>query len=83
MMGSSGVVARGAFVVMVLTLAAACAELRRSLGEECLKDDDCLSGICSQLQCVAAPPMLDGSLPFREAGLDAGTDVVMSDATGE
>jgi hypothetical protein len=35
----------------------------RGLGEDCLKDQDCLSGICSQLKCAAAPPLIDGGIP--------------------
>jgi hypothetical protein len=37
----------------------ACLETRRSLGEDCLKDGDCQSGVCSQLRCAAAPPTTD------------------------
>jgi hypothetical protein len=49
-------------VIAVATLAAllACAETRRSFGEECLKGDDCLSSICAGMHCAAAPPLLDG-----------------------
>jgi hypothetical protein len=37
----------------------ACLETRRSLGEDCLKDGDCQSGVCSQLRCAATPPTTD------------------------
>jgi hypothetical protein len=43
-------------------LPGACVETRRSLGEDCLKDDDCLSGVCAQLHCAALPPTHDASL---------------------
>jgi hypothetical protein len=46
----------------------ACLETRRSLGEDCLKDDDCQSRICSQLRCAAAPPTTDAP---SELPLDA------------
>jgi len=36
-----------------------CMETRRSLGEDCLKDDDCLSGTCLQLRCAAEAPTTD------------------------
>jgi hypothetical protein len=36
-----------------------CMETRRSLGEDCLKDQDCLSGTCLQLHCAAAQPTTD------------------------
>ena len=62
-----------------VALAAGCAEQRRSLGEDCLKDDDCLSGICADNRCVAAPPLLDGSAGAGDAspdapGIDAGPE---------
>lgn len=50
-----------------------CAETKRSLGDDCLKNEDCLSGICSQLRCGAAPPLLDGA-PTGEAQADATAD---------
>jgi hypothetical protein len=58
--------------VGAIALAGACVQTQRALGEDCLKDQDCLSGICSQLQCAAAPPLLDGAAqaPPGEAGSD-------------
>lgn len=56
---------------------AACTETRRPLGEDCLKNGDCLSGICSGLRCVATPPFLDGSpegTPDAGGAGDAGGD---------
>ncbi len=53
----------------VAAVAVSCAETRRGLGEECLKSDDCLSGICAGQRCVAAPPLLDGEAP---PGMDSG-----------
>jgi hypothetical protein len=52
-------------------LAGGCSPSQRALGEECLKDQDCLSGICSQLQCAAEPPLLDGaaSAPSADGAL--------------
>ncbi|HXN32171.1 MAG TPA: hypothetical protein VN894_09925 [Polyangiaceae bacterium] len=44
-----------------IVLAGACVETRRALGEDCLKDDDCLSGVCSQLRCAALPPTIDAA----------------------
>jgi hypothetical protein len=45
---------------LVAGVIAACAESRFPLGSDCLKDEDCLSGICSQQRCTATPPYLDG-----------------------
>ena len=49
------------------SLAAACAETKRALGDACLKSEDCLSGICSQLVCAAAPPTTDTRRTTRDA----------------
>ena len=57
----------GIAALALLTVAVACTETRRSLGEDCLKDDDCLSGFCSQLQCSAPPQLLDGSILPQDA----------------
>jgi hypothetical protein len=47
---------------------AGCQLTSRALGEDCLKDQDCLSGICSQLKCAAAPPLLSS---FPQAPQDS------------
>ncbi|MGA7124443.1 MAG: hypothetical protein WBY94_30355 [Polyangiaceae bacterium] len=60
-----------------VTLFGGCVETRRSLGEDCLKDDDCLSGVCSQLVCAALPPTIDAALVADVAqGNDAGMDAI-------
>jgi hypothetical protein len=55
-------------------LASGCSPSQRALGEECLKDQDCLSGYCSQLQCAAQPPILD------DAASAAMSDAALSEA---
>ena len=62
-------------VLVGLALAAGCAETRRQLGSACLKSEDCLSGVCSQLVCTAAPPLIDAELDD-----DAGATQPVSDA---
>jgi hypothetical protein len=52
----------------------ACNETRRSLGEECLKGDDCLSTICSSQHCAEAPPVLEASVVTDASSTDAVTD---------
>lgn len=49
-------------VVLVLgwRILAACGESRSPIGEECLRSDDCLSGVCSDRVCVSAPPLTLG-----------------------
>jgi hypothetical protein len=62
-----------ATALAVVGLAQACAESRRSLGDECLKSQDCLSGICSQFACAAPPPTLDTE-ENADTGADGGAD---------
>ena len=59
---------RSAAAVAVLLLAFAfatsiggCGETRRPIGDECLRSDDCLSGVCSDKTCVAAPTLVTGA----------------------
>jgi hypothetical protein len=88
---SSAGLARGhslgvVLLVTGLMVSSACTETRRSLGEGCLKDEDCTSGICSGQQCAAAPPLLDTEAPFQDAATDAVTpagDAGDADAAGD
>jgi hypothetical protein len=66
----------GVLIALVATFAA-CADLRFGLGEECLKDPDCLSGICTGGRCTAAPPI--GTV----SPVDATPDTSMGEAGGE
>jgi hypothetical protein len=60
-----------------LTLAYACAQARRTNGEECLKSEDCLSGLCSQLVCSSPGPLTNTMATNDEAGEpDSGGDAV-------
>jgi hypothetical protein len=62
-------------VLLAGALAAnACMETRRALGEDCLKDSDCLSGTCSQLRCANPGPILDAQVIAEAAPEDAGVD---------
>jgi len=58
-------VLRAPAVPVLLLLVAAgiggCGETRRPIGEECLRSDDCLSGVCSDKTCVAAPTLVTGA----------------------
>jgi hypothetical protein len=74
---SSGLRAVAVLLLPVaITTANGCVQTQRALGEDCLKDQDCLSGICSQLRCAAAPPLLDGAIPSTsgDGGTEATTD---------
>ena len=39
----------------------ACGESRRPIGEECLRDSDCLSDVCAARTCVSAPSLVRGT----------------------
>lgn len=41
---------------------AACGESRRPIGEECLRDEDCLSNVCAARTCVPQPQLVTGAL---------------------
>lgn len=66
----------------------ACGETRRPIGDECLRDEDCLSGVCSARSCVSAPPLktgTTGSTPDEEPDIsdgDGGAGPSPSDASG-
>jgi hypothetical protein len=50
-------------------LAASCADSRGSLGDSCLKNQDCVSGVCAELVCAASPTYLEAEAPGE---IDAG-----------
>ena len=65
-----------------VALSGVCVETRRSFGEDCLKNDDCLSGVCSQLLCAALPPTIDAALVADVAqGTDMGADISIEAST--
>ncbi len=47
--------------VAVLALVLACGETRRPLGDDCIRSDDCLSGVCADRSCVAQPTLVTGA----------------------
>lgn len=71
-------------LALALGTIAACGETRRPIGDECVRSDDCLSGVCSLRTCVAAPPLVSGagapprdelpSIPIVEGGTDGSVD---------
>jgi len=84
--------ARFGSVVMGGTIAAAvvaaCGETRRPIGEECLRHEDCLSGVCAARQCVSAPTLVTGAgdpPPDEEPRIpdDAGASHAAADALAE
>jgi hypothetical protein len=52
-----------ALVVLLALIVSACGETRSPIGDECLRGDDCLSGVCSARTCVAAPTLVVGAGP--------------------
>ena len=53
---------------------AACTSSKFANGESCLKDEDCASGICSQLVCAAAPPLTNVEADASPVASDAAPD---------
>ncbi len=79
---------RRAFVVLsCVAVVLACGETRRPIGDECLRDDDCLSGACANRTCVSAPTLVTGaagSPPDETPRIpDGGTVVVPKDAASD
>lgn len=52
--------------------AAACTEVQRGLGETCLEDSDCASGLCESGRCSRPPSRPIGYAP--DAAADAAPD---------
>jgi hypothetical protein len=78
-------------LLLVLALVAACSVSRRNNGEACLKDEDCVSGICAGGVCVAQAPLLDAAVDAEagpptidasDAATDAPADTKMSADSG-
>jgi hypothetical protein len=66
------------FVRLSLTSASAvllvqCADNEKGLGAECVKDQDCASGICSGQVCVAAPLTFDSEPMPSDAAAETGS----------
>lgn len=69
-----------------LASVAGCGETRRPIGDECLRGDDCLSGVCSSRTCVAAPPLVagvGGPPPDETARIPIGDGGAPADAPNE
>jgi len=65
-----------------MAAALGCVQTQRGLGEDCLKDEDCLSGVCSQLHCAATPPLLQGVPPASSADAQSPMDAASADTGG-
>jgi hypothetical protein len=77
----AGVVRCLAPIALALGLAQACTQLRGSLGDDCLKNQDCLSNVCAQLHCVATPPLLDAA-PSATTASEGGADATSAATDG-
>lgn len=68
-------------LALVTVAAAGCGETRRPIGDECLRGEDCLSGVCASRVCVSAPGLVSGGggpppdetprIPEGDASIDA------------
>ena len=68
-MRSSRLVAWLAGIGGIAGVVIACVQLKGSLGADCLKNEDCQSGVCTQLKCAEPGPVLE-----LDSGLDAAVD---------
>jgi hypothetical protein len=59
-----------------------CTDLPGGLGASCLKNQDCQSGVCSELVCAAAPPLLDAQFMPGDGSADATLDTTSPSADG-
>lgn len=78
----SNVRAASIFVLIVAAsgvVFGACTETRRNLGEECIKDEDCLAGQCVTGICTGSPITTDEAGVTQQVSTDGGSDA--SDAT--
>ena len=39
----------------------ACGESRRPIGDECIRNEDCLSNVCAARVCASAPQLVTGA----------------------
>jgi hypothetical protein len=60
-------------VLGTAALAGACAETKAPVGAACMKSEDCLSGVCSQLVCAAPAPTTSTMLNNPDASTAAET----------
>ncbi len=78
---------RRAFAILaILAIVLACGETRRPIGDECLRDDDCLSGACANRTCVSAPTLVTGAAggpPDETPLIPDGGAVTPKDAASE
>jgi hypothetical protein len=64
---------RRALLLTTFVLLGACAETQLGVGEECLKDTDCLSGVCAAQLCTNPGTTFTDAAPVPAADPDAGS----------
>ena len=47
--------------VVLLSVVLACGESRRPIGDECIRNEDCLSDVCAARVCSPAPQLVTGA----------------------
>lgn len=58
---SSAALVACAVLAVTAAAASACGESRRPIGEECIRDEDCLSGVCTNRACASSPRLVTGA----------------------
>ncbi|MFO0735043.1 MAG: hypothetical protein U0270_04155 [Labilithrix sp.] len=48
-------------LVLACALVVACGESRRPIGDECIRNEDCLSSVCAARLCAPAPQLVTGA----------------------
>ncbi len=66
LVGSGGVLAGLGLVAMLASVR--CADVDRGLGQACIRNEDCQSGVCAGQVCIAEPPVFDAAPQADAAG---------------
>jgi hypothetical protein len=48
-------------IALACAFALACRESRRPIGDECIRNEDCLSNVCAARAGAPAPPLVTGA----------------------
>ena len=47
--------------LLALAMVSACGESRHPIGDECIRNEDCLSSVCAARLCSSAPSLVTGA----------------------
>ena len=52
---------KAALAALLPLVLLACGESRRPIGDECIRNEDCLSNVCAARACSSAPSLVSGA----------------------